>query len=276
MIKIGIIGADGSMGRLIASLAIKDEDISIVLAYTIPESPNIGMDVGTMVGTPPINTIIKSINSIEYDLKEEKPDIFIDFTVAEATEKNSPSILNSGVPMVIGSTGLSDKFIQQVKEIINNKKIPVVISSNYAIGVNVVFKMAAEFAKKLPGWEIEIIEAHHHRKKDVPSGTALTIAKNISTAINVDLEEVGQYGRGKGPNPRKWGNDEIGIHSVRGGDIVGDHIVLYAGNGERIELKHQAHSRNCFASGSIEAIKFLMKNLNNPKIFDMQDILGLK
>ena len=275
MVKIGILGAAGSMGRLIMSTALKDEDVKIIYTYDIPSCPNLGMDIGSVVGIKQQNIKITSIENMDEDFKTEKPDVIIDFTIAKATESNAYKILKHGISLVIGTTGLSSKFSADMNKIAEEKKIPMVIATNMAIGVNVVFKMVAELAKRLPGWEIEIMEAHHHRKRDAPSGTALTIAENIAKAINVNLDKVGKYGREKGPNPRKWGNEEIGIHAIRAGDIVGDHTILYAGNGERIELKHQAHSRDCFATGAIEAAKFIVKKRDAPKVYNMQEVLGL-
>ena len=128
---------------------------------------------------------------------------------------------------------------------------------------------------KLKDWDIEIIETHHHRKRDVPSGTALTAGTIIAESIGCDFNEVAKFGRDKGPNKREIGaTSEIGIHSIRAGDIVGDHIVLYAGPGERIEFKHQAHSRDCFATGAIKAVKFIAQ-ASEHRIFSMKDVLNL-
>lgn len=263
------------MGRHILGLVLKDGEVEITHGYTIPESKNIGMDIGTFAGVKPLGVKIRSINDLETDLENHKLDVFIDFTVAPATEENAYKIIKKEIPMVIGTTGLSKKFQVDMGNLSEEKNVPLVISTNMAIGVNVVFEMVKELAKRLRGWEIEIIEKHHHRKQDAPSGTALTIASNISDAIGVELDEVAKYGRNKGPNPRKHGNQEIGIHSVRAGDIVGDHTILYAGNGERIEFKHQAHSRECFASGAIEAAKFLQRKKGQSGIFTMKDVLNL-
>jgi 4-hydroxy-tetrahydrodipicolinate reductase len=273
MVKIAIIGADGNMGRLIVNIALKDKDVKIVAGFSIPDSPNIGVDIGVMIGVQPINVKVKSIDDLSQTLLETKPEVIIDFTIAKATEKNALEVIKQKIPLVIGTTGLSKVFLDEMNTVSKEKKIPMVISTNMAIGMNVIFKIAAELAKNLPDWEIEIIEAHHHRKADAPSGTALTIAERIADAIQVNLDDVAKYGRGKGPNPRKYGNKEIGIHAIRAGDIVGDHTVLYAGNGERIELKHQAHSRECFASGAIEAAKFVVKHKVDAKVFNMQEVL---
>jgi 4-hydroxy-tetrahydrodipicolinate reductase len=144
-----------------------------------------------------------------------------------------------------------------------------------ATGVNILFKMASILTKYLNDWDIEVIESHHHRKADVPSGTALAIAKTICDTLGCDPEKTLKFGRSKGPNKRKVGaKNEIGIHAIRAGDIVGDHTILFAGKGERIELKHQAHSRNSFAYGAIRAIKFIIRQDEN-RIYTMNDVLNL-
>ena len=165
-----------------------------------------------------------------------------------------------------GSTG-----IEQVKK----HNAPALISPNMATGVNVLFKMASILTQYLQDWDIEVIESHHHRKADVPSGTALAIAKTICDTLGCDPEETLKFGRSKGPNKRKIGaKNEIGVHAIRAGDIVGDHTILFAGKGERIELKHQAHSRNRFASSAIRAIKFIVRQDEN-RIYNMKDGLNL-
>ncbi len=274
-IKLGILGADGNMGQLISKLAIEDGGFEIVLANTIPESKNLGKDIGNLVGNEAIGTKITTIKQLQTDLKEKKPQIIIDFTVAKATEMNAPVIIQNGISMVIGTTGMTDEFYGEFEALCEENGVVSVLASNMATGVNIFFKMAKEIAKYVEGWDIEIIEKHHHRKRDSPSGTALTTAKKIAEALGKDLKNVAKYGRNKGPNPRKIGSEEIGIHSVRGGDIVGDHTVLYAGPGERIELIHRAHSRECFASGALKAAKFLIENEHTDTVFDMQDVLNL-
>lgn len=274
-IRIGLLGADGSMGQMIARIGFQHTDIQFTHAYTITDSPNIGKDLGLLIGQKATGIQLKDTEQIGSDLKTDKPDLIIDFTAAPATEKYAPIILQAGVPMVIGTTGLKAGFNEQIQKIIEEKKINVVKATNMATGVNIFFKIAAEIAKKVSDWDIEIIEAHHHRKKDAPSGTAMTTAEKIADAIDVALDDVAKYGRDKGMNPRKIGKGEIGIHAIRAGDIVGEHTVIYAGNGERIELIHRAHSRECFASGSITAARFLFENKEKGKIFSMQDVLDL-
>ncbi|GAH39893.1 unnamed protein product, partial [marine sediment metagenome] len=199
----------------------------------------------------------------------------VDFTVAKAAEKNCLICVENGIRCVIGTTAMSKDFLDKFEELVGKNKAPAVISPNMATGVNILFKISGILASYLKEWDIEVVEAHHHRKIDAPSGTALKIGKVISDSIGSNLDEIAKYGRERGPNKRLVGaKNEIGIHSIRGGDIVGDHTVLFAGPGERIELKHQAHSRMCFATGAIKAIKFIVEAQEN-KIYSTNAVLGL-
>ena len=176
---------------------------------------------------------------------------------------------------VIGTTGLSDQFHEELPRLVEEHKTPVVLSTNMATGVNILFKLSSILTAYLSDWDIEIIEAHHHRKRDSPSGTALTLGKTIAETLGVDFDKVAKFGRDHGQNPRQIGaKKEIGIHAIRAGDIVGDHTIIFAGPGERIELKHQAHSRNSFASGAIKAIKFIA-DAKEAKLYSTREVLDL-
>lgn len=273
MIKLLILGPTGSMGRLISKLALDDDDIDVVAACDIN---NVGEELGILVGAGDASKlVIRDVNDLQDVINETTPDIAVDFTIAEAAEKNCTTCVNNGIRCVIGTTALSQDFLEKFKKLVEEYKAPAVISSNMAMGVNIFFKIAGELARHLNEWDIEIIEAHHHRKVDAPSGTAMTTGRIIAEAIGRNLDDIAQFGRDKGPNKRKVSaQSEIGIHAIRAGDIVGDHIVLYAGPGERIELKHQAHSRDCLATGSITAIKFIATATEN-KIYSTQEVLGL-
>jgi 4-hydroxy-tetrahydrodipicolinate reductase len=273
MIKLLILGPSGFTSKLIASMALQDEEIEIVAACDVNK---IGEKLGQVVGGNDKNKIeIDDAKNLENVIKETRPDVCVDFTIASATEVNSLICVRNGVRCVIGTTALSSSFLEIFKNELIKYKIPAVISSNMATGMNVFLKVAPLLTKFLSDWDIEVIEAHHNRKQDSPSGTALMIAKKISNTLGSDPDEILKYGRSKGFNKRKGGaRNEIGIHSIRAGDIVGDHTVLFAGTGERIELKHQAHSRNCFAEGAIKAIKFIAK-VSEPRIYDTNDVLGL-
>ena len=273
MIKLLILGPTGSMGKLISSLAITDSEIQVVAACDLTQ---IGKELGSLVATDdPDKVIIKDINILQEVISETKPDVVVDFTVAKATEKNCLICVENGIRCVIGTTAMSDDFLDKFKNLVEKKKAPAVISPNMATGVNILFKISSILAGYLKEWDIEVIEAHHHRKVDAPSGTALKIGEAITNSIGSNLDEIAKYGREKGPNKRLVGaKNEIGIHSVRGGDIVGDHTILFAGPGERIELKHQAHNRTCFATGAIKAIKFISQATEN-RIYSTSDVLGL-
>jgi len=273
MIKLLILGPTGSMGKLISSLAIPDGEIEVVAACDLTQ---IGKELGSLVGIDdPKKIIIKDVNNLQEVINETKPEVVVDFTVAKATEKNCKICVENGIRCVIGTTAMSTDFLDKFEELVRKNKAPAVISPNMATGVNILFKISGILASYLKEWDIEVIEAHHHRKIDAPSGTALKIGEAISDSIDSNLDEIAKYGRARGPNKRLVGaKNEIGIHSIRGGDIVGDHTILYAGPGERIELKHQAHSRECFANGAIKAVKFI-SNQNEIRIYSMKDVLHL-
>jgi 4-hydroxy-tetrahydrodipicolinate reductase len=273
LIKLLILGPTGNTSRIISKLAIEDDEIEVVAACDIS---HIKDELGFILGVNDLNKIrITDVKNLQEVINETHPDVAVDFTVAKATETNCIKCVENGIRCVIGTTALSYDFFKKMEELIQKNSAPAVISSNMATGVNVLFKVASILTTYLSDWDIEVLEAHHHRKLDSPSGTALTLAKNISNSLGVKLEDVAKFGRSKGLNKRQIGAiNEIGIHSIRAGDIVGDHTILYAGSGERIELKHQAHSRNCFASGAITAIKFIV-NAKENKIYTTNEVLGL-
>ena len=273
MIRLLILGPTGSMGKLITSLAIADGEIEVVAACDLSQ---IGADIGSLLAIPnPDNIKIKDVNDLQKVISETNPDVVIDFTVANATEKNCRICVINGIRCVIGTTAMSKEFLEDFEELVEKHNAPSVISPNMATGVNVLFEIAGILTNYLNEWDIEIVEAHHHRKIDSPSGTALKIGEVISKALDSDLDSIAKFGRDKGPNKRLVGaKNEIGIHSIRGGDIVGDHTILFAGPGERIELKHQAHNRTCFATGAIKAVKFISQATEN-RIFSTSDVLGL-
>ncbi|MHA2278090.1 MAG: 4-hydroxy-tetrahydrodipicolinate reductase [Candidatus Kariarchaeaceae archaeon] len=273
MIKLLILGPTGSMGKLISKLSLEDEEINVVAAC---DTTNVGDKLSYIVGaTDPNNLMISDVNKLDEVISATNPTVAVDFTVAEATEKNAIICAEKGIRCVIGTTAMSQDFLERFEELVKKNHTPSIISPNMATGVNVLFKMASVLTKYLAEWDIEILETHHHRKVDAPSGTALKIGQIISDSLDSDFEKIAKFGRSRGPNKRPVGaKEEIGIHSIRGGDIVGDHTILYAGPGERIELKHQAHSRECFAEGSIKAIKFIA-NAKEDKIYSTSDVLGL-
>ncbi len=272
MVKLLIFGPTGSMGKLISKLALDDKDIDVVAACDVQK---IGEELANIVGMNDPNKIkITDIKNLKETISDTNPDVAVDFTVAAATEKNCMICAENGIRCVIGTTALSQEFLDKFEMEIKKNHAPAVISPNMATGVNVLFKMASVLTSYLSDWDIEIIETHHHRKVDAPSGTALKIGQIISETIESEFEKIVKFGRQRGPSKRLVGaKQEIGVHSIRGGDIVGDHIILYAGPGERIEVKHQAHSRICFADGSIVAIKFIA-TAKEDKIYTTREVLG--
>lgn len=262
MINAGITGASGRMGKLIIENIIKTEGIQLSSAFDLM---NIGKDAGEVAQVGKLNVNISDVADIATVLKESKTNVVIDFTIANATAANAPTVAEAGVNLIVGTTGLSEQQRATIDAAIIKSNTSAVIAPNYAVGVNVFFKILQETTKYLADNDIEIIEAHHNQKKDAPSGTAMRAAEVISETLGgIDLV----FGR-EGLAPR---GKEIGIHAVRGGDIVGDHTVLFAGDGERMEIKHQAHSRNSFASGAVKAAVWL--NNAGPGIYTMDDVLG--
>jgi 4-hydroxy-tetrahydrodipicolinate reductase len=261
------------MGRLISKLAIEDNEIQVVAACDVS---NIGQSLENLAGTiDPGKLKISDIKDLQKIISDTAPDVAVDFSIAKATEQNCMICVKNRIRCVIGTTALTQEFLDEFEKQITENEAPAVISSNMATGVNIFFKMVSILTAYLEDWDIEILETHHHRKVDAPSGTCLTIGQIIADTLGTDFNEVAKFGRPLGPNKRAVGaKNEIGVHSIRAGDIVGDHIVLYAGPGERIEFKHQAHSRNCFASGAITAIKFIAIAQEN-KIYSTREVLDL-
>ncbi|MFW9874564.1 MAG: 4-hydroxy-tetrahydrodipicolinate reductase [Candidatus Thorarchaeota archaeon] len=273
MIRLLIFGPTGSMGKLISKLALDDREINVVAACDVSK---IGEELALFAGTTDPNNIkISDVNNLIDIIAHTKPNVAVDFTIAHATEKNCLICAENGIRCVIGTTALSQEFFDKYKELIKIYHTPAVFSPNMATGVNVLFKIASVLTKYLADWDIEVIEAHHNRKQDNYSGTSLKILDIICETIGSKKEDITKYGRTRGKFLREKGaKNEIGIHCIRAGDIVGEHKILYAGSGENIELKHSAIDRNCFATGAIRAIKFIGKQKED-KIFEMKDVLNL-
>lgn len=253
MTKIAITGALGRMGTLVIQEAAKVKGMQLVA----------GLDAIGAGATLPGGIIVGDARELESVLRESKPDVLIDFTIAKAAVGNACTAAGLGIDLVVGTTGISSEQHSQMKEAIEGH-VAAVITPNFALGVNVFWKLVADAAAALKDYDIEIIEAHHNQKRDAPSGTALATVQAIKTALG-EREVV--YGR-EGIMPR---GKEIGVHAVRGGDIVGDHTVLFAGAGERLEIKHQAHSRTAFASGAVRAADWVAGK--EPGIYTMADVL---
>ena len=264
MINIAVTGACGKMGGLIIENVLRSKEMELVAAIDVT---NIGRDIGEVMRTGKLNVAVTDANDIENVLEKLKPDVLIDFTIAQAAVTNVTACARKKVNLVVGTTGFTPEQRSIMDKAIKENGIAAVISPNFSIGVNVFWNLLAEAAKCLRDYDIEIIEAHHNQKKDAPSGTAVKAAEVISKTLGGKELVYGRHGLA----PRQ---KEIGIHAVRGGDIVGDHTVLFAGDGERIEIKHQAHSRQAFAKGAVTAAAWISSA--QPGIYEMADVLGIK
>ncbi len=256
--KITVCGAAGRMGQAILAIAKSDENIEIAGALEYDGSKAIG------TGDP----VVSSVVDLEKFLPET--DALIDFTNPESALRNLEAAGKYKVPVVIGTTGFNEEQRKKIAEI--SKSIPTVFSPNMSAGVNILFKLVEAVAKKIPDYDIEVVELHHNKKKDSPSGTAAKLAEIAAASIGKNISDAGVYGRHSADAVRK--KDEIGLHSIRAGDIVGDHTVYFAGPGERIELTHRAHSRDTFAAGAVRAAKWAAGR--KPGLYDMTDVLSLK
>ncbi len=269
MIKAVVTGAAGRMGSRIINVLSTSEGIRVSSAIERKGHPLVGQDACGPAGLPSGGVLTVIADDLAAALKTG--DVLIDFTMPEASLEHLRACADQGKAAVIGSTGFSKEQLAEVNKLV--QKIPCVLSPNMSIGVNLCFKVLEEMAKAVgEDYDMEIVEAHHRMKKDAPSGTAMKMAQVISRAVNRNLDEVGVYARKGmiGERSRK----EIGIQTLRAGDIVGEHTVMFAGKGERIELTHRAHSRDTFAAGAIRAAKWVVGK--NPGLYDMQDVLGLK
>jgi 4-hydroxy-tetrahydrodipicolinate reductase len=267
MIKVAVNGAAGRMGgRLIT--AIKDTDgLELAGALEMPGHAAVGQDAGLLAGCGPLG--VEIVDSHEKALA--KADVLIDFTFPEVSLNNLEICARLGKKIVIGSTGFTPEQRRQVEDYA--KKIPVVLAPNMSVGVNACFKLLKEAARILGnGFDVEIVELHHNQKKDSPSGTAVRMGEIVAEALGRDYNKNAVYHREGMCGART--KEEIGMQTVRGGDIVGEHTVYFIGMGERIEITHRAMSRDMFARGAVRAANWIADQ--QPGLYDMQDILGLK
>ena len=267
MVKAIVTGAAGRMGGRIITLIRDSEEITLAGAVEQKGHRLAGTDVGDYLGLGKTGVIL------EDDLNKciDRGDVVIDFSSHTASVDNLRIAAQNNKAIVIGSTGITPDEMEQIADASRGARC--VLAPNMSVGVNVMFKVLKDVAGILgDGYDVEIVEAHHNQKKDAPSGTAVKMAETIADALGRDLEEVGVYGRKGmiGARPKS----EIGIQTVRAGDIVGEHTVIFGGIGERLEFVHRAHSRDNFARGAIRAAVWLMDKDNG--LYDMQDVLGLK
>ncbi|CAG9178674.1 4-hydroxy-tetrahydrodipicolinate reductase [Cupriavidus pampae] len=264
--NIAIAGASGRMGRMLIEHVLDTEGVTLSGALDVPGSAALGQDAGLLLGR---QTGVLLTSDLEAGLKGA--DCLIDFTRPAGTLAHLEVARRLGVKMVIGTTGFDAAGKAALAEAA--KDVGIVFASNMSVGVNVTFKLLEAAAKLLStGYDIEIIEAHHRHKVDAPSGTALSMGEVIADALGRDLSKCAVYAREGHTGERD--PQSIGFATVRGGDIVGDHTVMFAGIGERIEISHKSSSRRSYADGAVRAARFLADKPNG--LYDMQDVLGLK
>jgi 4-hydroxy-tetrahydrodipicolinate reductase len=266
MLKIAVAGASGRMGRMLIETLNAAEGVTLIGALDVPGSPLLGRDAGEMLG---LNTGVTVTSDLSQCLQQAQ--VLIDFTRPEGTLEHLNYCVAHGIKMVIGTTGFDEAGKAAIMQAA--KKIAIVLAPNMSVGVNATFKILEMAAQILnTGYDIEIIEAHHRHKVDAPSGTALRMGEVVAQALGRNLHEVAVYGRQGVTGERQ--PETIGFATIRGGDVVGDHTVLFAGIGERIEITHKSSSRVTYAHGSVRAARFLAGR--DTGFFDMQDVLSLK
>jgi len=253
MVKVVICGASGRMGQTLGRMVHESADLDL--------AGGINLKPSTFFGAEIVET-----KDAEAFLKRTRPDVMIDFTIAHAAVENVKLAARNNVALVVGTTGFTPVQRSEMEMAINGH-VPAVISSNFSVGVNIFWQLVRDAGKLLKEYDIEVIEAHHRNKKDAPSGTAKTILQILD-------EEVGTRNKLYGREGMMDRSNEIGVHVIRGGDIVGDHKVMFSKNFETIELSHRAYDRSVFASGALHAARWVVGK--KPGIYGMSDVLNLK
>lgn len=259
MIRVVVGGATGKLGRLVCELVARQPDMKLTGGVVSAGSESVGQRLASgaeIVGADRLGEAVKGA------------DVYVDLTAPSAAEANLPKAQRKELNIVVGTTGMSQEALTSLEASVRANGTAAVVAPNFSVGVNVFFKACESLAKALPGYDVEIIEVHHNMKKDAPSGTARRAAEIISKAMDIDKMVYGREGqvgaRGK----------EIGIHSVRAGDVVGEHTVVFAGRKERLELTHRAHSREAFAEGCVVAIRWIAGKRDG-HVHSMEEVLGL-
>jgi len=267
MTKVIIAGAAGRMGRRIGYMVNEHPELQVAAGFERSDSPDVGKDMGDLGGYGANGVPIADSLAAVIDQGE----VIIDFTFHEATMEIARQAAKQNRAMVIGTTGLSQENLRELADLCKN--MPCVQAPNMAVGVNVLFKLAAKVAAILGNdYDMEIVEAHHRMKKDAPSGTAMKLGEVMAEAVGRDLERDGVFSRHGIIGERT--DNEIGLQTIRAGDIVGEHTVYFAGAGERLELTHRAHSRDNFARGAALAAAWVGRQPHG--LYNMFDVLGLQ
>jgi 4-hydroxy-tetrahydrodipicolinate reductase len=262
---MAVLGADGRMGRALTRAVLAAAPrATLTAACERPGNPAIGKDAAALAGAEAVGVGVSG----ELPVKGAA-DVWIDFTAATATESVALAATAADAGLVIGTTGIGAHARAAIE--FAALKIPIVYAANYSVGINVMLKLIADAARALgTDYDLEIVEAHHRGKHDAPSGTALRLAEALAEATGRDLTTAARYVRHGDIGPRA--PSEIGIQTVRGGDVVGDHTVFFLGNGDRIEITHRASSRDTFAVGAVRAALWVAERA--PALYDMRNVLG--
>lgn len=264
-LRVAVAGSSGRMGRMLIEATLAQADLALSGALELPDSPALGTDAGAALGQ---RTGVRVTADLDEGLRGAE--VLIDFTRPEGTLAHLAACRAHGVAAVVGTTGFSAAQKAELGALA--QQLPIVWAPNMSVGVNVMLRLLAQAAQALgPAYDIEVIEAHHRHKVDAPSGTALAMGEVLARARGLQLERDGVFARHGHTGERA--TDSIGFAIVRGGDIVGDHTVLFAGSGERIEITHRSSSRANYAEGSLRAARFLRGRA--PGLYGMDDVLGL-
>jgi 4-hydroxy-tetrahydrodipicolinate reductase len=267
MINVIVAGAAGRMGSRLIALIKESTALTLAGALEGKGHSALAADAGEAAGVGKMGVPVTD----DLPALLKRGEVVIDFSAPEATLAHLRAVAQQKRAMVIGTTGFNAVQLEELKSLA--RQVPCVCSPNMSVGVNLIYKVIGEMARTLgEEYDIEVIEAHHRLKKDAPSGTALKIAEVLAQAVNRDLDQVGVYARKGLVGERK--KQEIGIQTIRAGDIVGDHTVLFGGMGERIEVTHRASNRDTFARGALRAARWVVKQ--PPGLYDMMDVLNLK
>ncbi len=266
-VRMAVNGAAGRMGRSVIDVIMNDPEAKLGAAIDAPGCEALGQDAAVLAAGARKTGIVVTE---DIDAAVSAVQVAVDFSSPQGTRALLSACALRSVPCVVGTTGLDESGLQVVHALA--RTAPVVVAPNFSIGVNTLWHLAARAVELLgPGFDIEIVEMHHRHKADAPSGTALRLLQAVAKARGVDPDEVAVYGRSGRPGARTA--DEIGVLALRGGDVVGEHSLVLAGPGERLELSHRAHGREVFARGAVRAAHWVVKQ--SAGLYDMSDVLGL-
>ena len=264
MVRVVVCGACGRMGRRIVACASRDEGMEVVGAVESVGNPCLGGDAGEIAGSGKCGVEVTA----DLAAVADKCDVIVDFSQHAASSRHAAIAAGKGKPIVIGTTGMGEDELGEIRKAAG--EVACLVAPNMSVGINLLFRIVGEVARSLgEEYDVEIIETHHRFKKDAPSGTAKRLAESVAKALEGDLDKNAVYGRRGETGERPRG--QIGIHAVRQGDIVGEHLVSFACLGERIELAHKAHSRDTFALGALRAAKWIVRR--PPGLYGMEDVL---